>query len=350
MKNLILDVNVVLDLWLARGNASLIEAILERSATGEVRFWVAATSLPILHYVCAAELKKRGASGADAANLASRLTQSLLDYVSVLSVQGFQQRDLLSRAKDLEDAQIAAAATALHGETRILSNDASFDGMGAISILSPSAALAWLDEARPPSTVDFIDLKTQQDRIRPQLEEGVHRVLRHGQYILGPEVGELEGKLAEYVGVKHCIGVSSGYRCLAGGHVGARYRAWGRGHHEPLHLHRHRRNDCSDWRRAGLCGHRRPHLQHRSGQDRGRHHTEDPSDHACQPLRAMRGHGRHQRSRRASWSFCDRGRRPKLRCDLQGAPVLRLVAYRLHQLLSFQALGWLRRCRRLLYR
>jgi len=214
MKNLILDVNVVLDLWLARGNASLIEAILERSATGEVRFWVAATSLPILHYVCAAELKKRGASGADAANLASRLTQSLLDYVSVLSVQGFQQRDLLSRAKDLEDAQIAAAATALHGETHILSNDASFDGMGAISILSPSAALAWLDQARPPSTVDFIDLKTQQDRIRPQLEEGVHRVLHHGQYILGPEVGELEAKLAEYVGVKHCIGVSSGTDAL----------------------------------------------------------------------------------------------------------------------------------------
>ncbi len=39
-------------------------------------------------------------------------------------------------------------------------------------------------------------LKTQQDCLRPQLEHNIHRVLHHGQYILGPEVAELEEKLA----------------------------------------------------------------------------------------------------------------------------------------------------------
>ncbi len=73
--------------------------------------------------------------------------------------------------------------------------------------ISPSDFLA-LD--LPAPKIDFLDLKTQQDQLRPQLEAGIHRVLHHGQYILGPEIAELETRLADYVGVRHCITVSSG--------------------------------------------------------------------------------------------------------------------------------------------
>ena len=59
-------------------------------------------------------------------------------------------------------------------------------------------------------TIPFIDLAAQQSRIRPQIEAAIKRVLDHGQYIMGPEVYELEERLADYVGVKHCIAVSSG--------------------------------------------------------------------------------------------------------------------------------------------
>lgn len=58
--------------------------------------------------------------------------------------------------------------------------------------------------------MDFIDLKTQYQRLREPMNARIQRVLEHGQYILGPEVAELETKLAEYVGTKHCIGASSG--------------------------------------------------------------------------------------------------------------------------------------------
>ncbi len=58
--------------------------------------------------------------------------------------------------------------------------------------------------------MQFIDLKSQQARIREDLERRIKAVLDHGQYILGPEVAELEGCLAEYVGVKHCVGAASG--------------------------------------------------------------------------------------------------------------------------------------------
>ncbi len=62
--------------------------------------------------------------------------------------------------------------------------------------------------------MQFIDLSIQQDAIRPELEARMAAVLAHGQYIMGPEVRELEGVLASYVGVRHCITVSSGTEAL----------------------------------------------------------------------------------------------------------------------------------------
>tara|TARA_B100000945_G_scaffold52577_1_gene38066 strand:+ start:790 stop:1953 length:1164 start_codon:yes stop_codon:yes gene_type:complete len=69
--------------------------------------------------------------------------------------------------------------------------------------------------------MEFIDLKAQQNQInedgitlREDIDKRIKLVLDHGKYILGPEVRELEEKLAEYVGVKHCLGVSSGTDAL----------------------------------------------------------------------------------------------------------------------------------------
>jgi UDP-2-acetamido-2-deoxy-ribo-hexuluronate aminotransferase len=56
----------------------------------------------------------------------------------------------------------------------------------------------------------FIDLKTQYRRIQSSVNTRIHSVLEHGQYILGSENQELEKRLADYVGVKHCIAASSG--------------------------------------------------------------------------------------------------------------------------------------------
>jgi len=62
--------------------------------------------------------------------------------------------------------------------------------------------------------IPFIDLAAQQDRLRSEIEAGIARVLAHGQYILGPEVAELEDKLAAYTGAAHCISVANGTDAL----------------------------------------------------------------------------------------------------------------------------------------
>jgi UDP-2-acetamido-2-deoxy-ribo-hexuluronate aminotransferase len=62
--------------------------------------------------------------------------------------------------------------------------------------------------------MEFIDLKAQYQASRERINERIQAVLDHGQYIMGPEVAELEGRLAEYTGARHCITVASGTEAL----------------------------------------------------------------------------------------------------------------------------------------
>ncbi len=62
--------------------------------------------------------------------------------------------------------------------------------------------------------LDFIDLKSQYAALKTTINERMQRVLDHGQYIMGPEVQELELALAQRVGAAHCITVSSGTEAL----------------------------------------------------------------------------------------------------------------------------------------
>jgi UDP-2-acetamido-2-deoxy-ribo-hexuluronate aminotransferase len=58
--------------------------------------------------------------------------------------------------------------------------------------------------------MQFIDLQTQYQKHKAEIDQRIHSVLDHGQFIMGPEIAELESRLAAYVGVKHCLTVASG--------------------------------------------------------------------------------------------------------------------------------------------
>ena len=62
--------------------------------------------------------------------------------------------------------------------------------------------------------LDFIDLKSQYAALRDRIAARMQAVLDHGQYIMGPEVKELEDRLAAFTGAKHCITVASGTEAL----------------------------------------------------------------------------------------------------------------------------------------
>ena len=64
------------------------------------------------------------------------------------------------------------------------------------------------------SEVKFIDLQTQQDIVSDNIKQAIHRVLKHGRYVLGPEVLELEQELSKFCGSKHAISCANGTDAL----------------------------------------------------------------------------------------------------------------------------------------
>lgn len=63
-------------------------------------------------------------------------------------------------------------------------------------------------------TIPFIDLQTQYQQLKQPIDEGILRVLAHGQYIMGPEIAQLETELAAFTGSRHAIAVSDGSTAL----------------------------------------------------------------------------------------------------------------------------------------
>lgn len=78
-------------------------------------------------------------------------------------------------------------------------------------IILTSKKLNTLHRAR---NVEFIDLKTQAAMIESSIQSNIQKVLNHGRFIMGPEIAQLEEKLASFVGIKHAIGISSGTDAL----------------------------------------------------------------------------------------------------------------------------------------
>jgi UDP-2-acetamido-2-deoxy-ribo-hexuluronate aminotransferase len=71
-----------------------------------------------------------------------------------------------------------------------------------------------MDQIAIRPTMQFVDLKSQYKALKADIDARIQRVLDHGQYIMGPEVRELEDALTAYTGARHCITCASGTEAL----------------------------------------------------------------------------------------------------------------------------------------
>ena len=218
-KHLILDVNVIIDLWLEKRSFLETRALFKHCESNGSKLWVTAASLTTLDYVVRRAFKHNGLSPETIAEIIPQLIQELLAKVGILTNYGYEQAKIYAGSSDFEDAQIAASARSLSGQPCcIVTEDKTFDTLDEIQKKSPKEAVEWVLHAENSSSqkanIAFIDLAAQQTRIRPALEQGIEKILRHGRYIMGAEVAELEERLADYVAVQHAIGVSSGTDAL----------------------------------------------------------------------------------------------------------------------------------------
>ncbi len=122
---------------------------------------------------------------------------------------------------------------------------------------------------KPPMTarpaIPFLDLKAQQARIAGELRRRLDGVLAHCQFILGPEVAELEAELARFCGARHCVAVSSGTDALQIAFMAEGIGPRRRGVPAGLHLHRDGRGAAGSGRDTGVRRCRSAHLPDRSG-------------------------------------------------------------------------------------
>jgi dTDP-4-amino-4,6-dideoxygalactose transaminase len=71
-----------------------------------------------------------------------------------------------------------------------------------------------MSRERKQAVPAFIDLAAQRERLGDSVERAISKVLNHGQFVLGPEVGELEGQLASFCGARHCVSCANGTDAL----------------------------------------------------------------------------------------------------------------------------------------
>ena len=208
MRNWVLDGSLIVASCMKTG-ADSVPTWLEAALSQGHRFWVYVGQLQSMRTDLIRKLTESGADQPEATAM-SRLASSLsrCQWLAALAEDG----DVLAEA-DLIGAQLRKAAARLGGNSCILTDDPQRIAEG-----KPFCTVARLQELSASSGgsdgIAFIDLASQQDRIRPALESALHQVLHHGRYIQGPEIEALEKRLADYVGVEHCVGVSSGTDAL----------------------------------------------------------------------------------------------------------------------------------------
>ena len=80
--------------------------------------------------------------------------------------------------------------------------------------MSPSAAARPAHDGADPAPIGLFELNRQRTRLRHDIDRRIAQVMDHGQFVLGPEVSEFEAQIAEFSGVRHAVGVSSGRDAL----------------------------------------------------------------------------------------------------------------------------------------
>lgn len=213
--DLLIDINVVLDICSCRmPYAPVSAAALQHCQKQGGKLWLYAGSIQTMEYTMVREVQRRPEG--------AKLTQRQCAFTARQALKAFaQDKHWLAAlsgegnvfdSPDPEDEQLVRALNRFApGSIKLLTRDALLCQRHPALTTTPEQ---YLQTNQPPAPLDFIDLAAQQDALRPQLEENLHRALHHGQYILGPEVAELEDKLCAYTGAKHCITVANGTDAL----------------------------------------------------------------------------------------------------------------------------------------
>ncbi len=211
MINVILDLNIIFDNYSqARINkfpaSKKIYQLLKES--DDYQLYISSSSLDNLKFVKIGELirEKPGLTACQRKEVINLFIKDILKSVNIAKTPAYIEIDF----EDIEGSQVIASAIAINAQV-VTRNQVMLKKYPERAITTQ----ALLDQVENKTEkINFTDLQKQYSLIQPQIEKNMDEVLNSTSFIMGNKVNELEEKLADFVGVKHCIGVSSGTDAL----------------------------------------------------------------------------------------------------------------------------------------
>src|SRR3990172_4880302 len=201
MAKILIDINVLLDDFLNRDEVSKV--LIDRLAESDNELFITASMVAILDYF----LNKYRANK-------SKFKRKFFSRFKVITTTGFDALKALEY-KDGEDALVLLSFKRAADDGIIITNDKAFLSDGLL-ILTPDEALrhSGIFNTENDQTIPMLDLKKQYRYILEDIDDAILNAIAEAKYIFGPQVKELEDKIAKYLDVKHCIGASSGTEAL----------------------------------------------------------------------------------------------------------------------------------------
>jgi dTDP-4-amino-4,6-dideoxygalactose transaminase len=201
------DINICLDLLLNRRaeNADIVQ-LYYHFLKNNLTVFIASSSLPALQYVYTQQKKLEGVSS----TIYLKEWDEFLKKTEFIKTPSYIDLNDDLAKKDIEDYLICLAAQTI--DAKIISRDKLFHKLCPL-VLNTEEAIADIEKTTS-GKVDFLPLGKINFSFQPLIEQAVDGVLKSGWYLLGNEVKAFEQEYAQFIGVKHCIGVANGLDAL----------------------------------------------------------------------------------------------------------------------------------------
>ena len=213
--NILPDLNIIIDRLIdKRPGYLLAQQIFTMSEKKGYNLWVSASSVDNLYYILLNKAKKMNVD----LNLVRIEFEAFIKGVKIFSVTGLSIRENL-RETDLEDHIIYKNFKRIAPEGIVISKDGKFQKY--TDVIAPEEFVKRFGDSTSPSidrstpkNIPLLDLQQEYRYMLEDIDDAILKSVAEAKYILGPQVKELEDKIAEYLDVKHCIGASSGTEAL----------------------------------------------------------------------------------------------------------------------------------------
>ncbi|SMO55707.1 dTDP-4-amino-4,6-dideoxygalactose transaminase [Balnearium lithotrophicum] len=202
MSKILVDINVILDAVLNRNKIS--KELVDRLVNSYNELFITSSMVATLDYF----LNKYKVDK-------KKFKKELLTKFKIVTTSGMDASKALD-FEDGEDALIVLSFKRIANDGIIISNDKDFPSMG-LPVLTPDEALKkkeLFESSSFSGTVPMLDLPMEYRSMMEKIDEAVLKCMSKAKYILGDEVKELETKVAQYIGTKYAVGVSSGTDAL----------------------------------------------------------------------------------------------------------------------------------------